>query len=119
MAYHNWLGKRGEQVAAEYLIGRDFQILERNKRIRGIEVDIIAKDGDELVFVEVKTRTDNLLSLDRLFSKAQRNRIISAANWYVQEREIDADVRFDVVFVTFSGKNYEVEHIEDAFHPQW
>ncbi len=119
MAYHNWLGQRGEQIAADYLQAGSFLILERNKRIHGIEVDIIAKDGNELVFVEVKTRTDNLLSLDRLFPKNQRSRIISAANWYVQEREIDLDVRFDIVFVTFSGKNYEVEHIKDAFHPQW
>ena len=56
MAKHNELGKKGEEIAAQYLSEKGYEILERNWRNRHKEIDIIAKDGNELVIVEVKTR---------------------------------------------------------------
>lgn len=59
MALHNELGQAGENAACQYLIERDYHIVERNWRCHPLEVDIIADDWGELVFVEVKTRSDD------------------------------------------------------------
>jgi len=56
MAKHNEFGKQGEELAAQFLMEKGYEILERNWRNRHKEIDIIAKDGEELVIVEVKTR---------------------------------------------------------------
>ncbi|MBF1070821.1 MAG: YraN family protein, partial [Prevotellaceae bacterium] len=59
MALHNELGRAGENAACQYLIERDYHIVERNWRCHPLEVDIIADDWGELVFVEVKTSSDD------------------------------------------------------------
>jgi putative endonuclease len=119
VATHNLTGQIGEQLAADYLQKNGYLIIERNLRVYGIEVDIIAQKQYILVFVEVKTRTNNLLPIDRLFPKQQRERIIRAANFYVQKNSLDVDVRFDVIFIQKQRDQYTIEHIENAFYPQW
>jgi len=116
---HLCLGERGEDIAAEYLLKKGYIIIEQNWRLRHKELDIIAVDDNELVAVEVKTRTepvldDPILSINR---KKQRN-LISAAHAYVRINRISMDVRFDVIWirVDISGRA-SIEHIKDAFIP--
>ncbi len=119
MAYHNYLGKKGEQQAVNYLTANGYRILERNIRIYGVEVDIIATDEKNLIFVEVKTRTNNLVPFDKLLSKAQRQRLVKAADFYVRSKQLDLDVRFDFIFVSHKNHKFVIEHYPDAFHPTW
>ena len=116
---HLCLGARGEDIAAEYLLKKGYLILEKNWRLKHKELDIIAIDENEIVAVEVKTRTepvldDPVMSINR---KKQRN-LISAAHAYVRINHILLDVRFDVIWirVDVSGRA-SVEHIQDAFFP--
>ena len=61
MARHNSLGKWGEQVVADYLVAGGYDIVERNWRLNHLEIDIIATKGDEIAFVEVKSRSDDAI----------------------------------------------------------
>lgn len=118
MAQHNETGKIGEEIAAEYLQKKGFKVIERNWRIEKWEVDIIAEDKDERVFVEVKTRfsEDYGNPADAVTKKKQRY-LINAANLYAQQNNYDGRMRFDVVCVYLEkGKKALVEHMEEAFY---
>ena len=112
------LGARGEALAAKELKRRGYQILERRWRCRFGEIDIVAKDGDTVVVVEVKTRTrnDHFSPVDAVDAKKQR-KLIQLAHAYVRARlPDDATVRFDVVGITKApGKRPILEHIPNAF----
>ncbi|MBK7384124.1 MAG: YraN family protein [Flavobacteriales bacterium] len=119
MAEHNLIGAQGEQLACRYLEEHGFEIVERNWRYGRHEIDIIAKQGAELVFVEVKTRsTDQHGEPEEAVKKGKRGRVIKAANAYVQATGADLRVRFDIVSIILhpSGKPY-IHHIPDAFYP--
>ena len=118
MAAHNDFGKQGEELAAQYLIGKGYEILERNWRNIHKEIDIIAKDGETLVIVEVKTRqTDEYGNPDVAVTKQKQWRLISAANAYVFQNKLDINTRFDIVSIIFKSGEAVIEHIEDAFLP--
>jgi len=112
------LGNRGEEAAARYLSGRGLRILERGYRARCGEIDLIAREGEELVFVEVKTR-HSLRFGDPLeaVTETKRRRIIRAASLYLQSTgSWDSPCRFDLVAVRFGpGGAEEVEHVRAAF----
>jgi len=112
------LGIRGEETAAKHLSGKGFRILERGYRARFGEIDIIARDGEELVFVEVKARQsrgcgDPLESI----TAAKRRRILRAASLYLQSTGAwDSPCRFDIVAIRIGpGGEEEVEHLRSAF----
>lgn len=115
MAKHNDTGKWGENVAADYLASLGYAIADRNWRCGHYELDIVAYKGARIVFVEVKTRTndddDPLEAVDR--NKAMR--LIRAANVYVNALNIDHEIQFDIIAVNGSSTDYTVEHIADAF----
>lgn len=118
MARHNDIGKIGEEIAAKHLQDKGFKILARNWRIEKWEVDIIAEDKEEHVFVEVKTRfsEDYGNPADAVTKKKQRY-LISAANLYAHQNNYEGKMRFDVVCVYLEkGKKAIVEHIEEAFY---
>ena len=118
MAEHNELGKAGEDIAAEFLRKIGYQIRTRNYRFKHLEVDIIAQDKDELVIVEVKTRTSGYLAEAGLtVSKNKQKGVIKAANNYIIENEIDLECRFDIITVILNSKGKEIEHIKGAFYP--
>lgn len=120
MAQHNLLGKKGEMLAARYLLGKGYAILEYNWRCGHKEIDLIAMQRDVLVFVEVKSRaTDAFGDAADAVTPAKISRLISAAEVYVQRKKIDLDVRFDIVTVVGDGEAHTIEHIEDAFYPTW
>ena len=118
MAKHNDFGKLGEELAVNYLIGKDYEILERNWRNIHKEIDIIAKDGTDLVIVEVKTRqSDEYGNPDVAVTKQKQWRLISAANAYVFQNRLDINTRFDIISIIFKDGEPVIEHIEDAFLP--
>lgn len=117
MAAHNELGHWGEDVAADYLRRKGYTIVERDWRSGHYDLDIIACDGETLVFVEVKTRSNRMFSDPETAVGYQKIRNLQqAANHYVKYRHIDLPIRFDIITVVGAmGDTPEVEHIEDAF----
>lgn len=114
------VGKRGEAIAASYLEERGYQILEQNWRCGRAEIDIIAKEGETLVFIEVKARqTSRYGQPARFFKTQQRDRIASAAGSYMEKTGHDWALRFDLISVVFSvdAAAPQIEHIPDAFFP--
>lgn len=106
------LGLRGESKACRYLKRRGYKILKRNWRNPFGEVDVIARKGEDIVFIEVKTRlSDNYGLPNEAVDKRRRERYRQAANFYFLNREINCVVRFDIIEV-FKGK---INHLENAF----
>lgn len=118
MAEHNELGKQGEELAAEYLAAKGYTILETNWRKARYEIDLIARNNQTIVVVEVKTRSGNYFGDPEIFVTRQKQKqIIKAANAYINQHNIDEEVRFDIISVIYTGKNPVVKHISDAFYP--
>ena len=120
MAEHIDFGKLGEELAVDYLVGKGYEILERNWRNIHKEIDIIAKDGKFLVVVEVKTRqTDEYGNPDIAVTKKKQRMLIAAANAYIFKNRLDVETRFDIISIVFKDGEPVIEHIEDAFLPHW
>ncbi len=118
MAQHNELGIKGEEEAERYLKAEGYKIIEKNWRMHGYEVDIIAQTDDYIVFVEVKTRTTAMYGNPEDFvNKSRQKRLIAAANIYLNYFEIDTPPRFDIIGLVWDGKKFHIEHIDDAFLP--
>jgi putative endonuclease len=110
------LGTEGEEAAARFLKKKGYKIVSRNFKSPVGEVDIIAEDGDTLVFVEVKTRTDD--SFGHPFEavtgrKQEKLRKVALSYLKYSRREVAS--RFDVLSVEAKGDGYTIEHIKDAF----
>ena len=119
MATHNELGALGEQIAVDYLIERGYQIIERSWSNGHKEIDIVAKDGDTIVIVEVKTRRSTyLVEPETAVDVFKQRNLIWAANSFVNRFQYDNDVRFDIISIVIDRNNEKrIEHIEDAFYP--
>jgi putative endonuclease len=117
MSKHLELGKKGEDLATAYLQKKGYQILERNYRFKHLEIDVICQDKDELVIVEVKTRTTNKLGAPEQISISKQKQIIRATNHYVQERNCELEIRMDVIGIILNQYEEQVIHIEGAYVP--
>lgn len=116
MAQHNETGKEGEAMAAKYLIRKGYQILATNYRYLKSEIDLIAQRDKTITFVEVKTRTNAFFQEPELsVTRSKQRQITKGANQYIQEHELDLDIRFDIIAITLFGS--KINHIEDAFYP--
>ncbi|HUI33494.1 MAG: YraN family protein [Dysgonamonadaceae bacterium] len=116
MAEHNELGKQGEIAAANFLRKKGYKVLKQNWRMYRHEIDIVAEDGEFIVFVEVKTRTSRQWGNPEDFiGKNKIRRIVEAADLYLQIKDIDKPARFDIISSVWNGKNFDIEHIDDAF----
>jgi putative endonuclease len=117
MALHNELGKWGEDVAASYLERLGYTILERDWKSGHRDLDIIAREGDIVVFVEVKTRRNRDFTDPEMAVDYQKIRHLQqAANHYIKFRHIDNDIRFDIITVVGTmNETPSIEHIKDAF----
>lgn len=112
------LGRSGEEKAAKFLKRLGFKILRRNYRCRLGEIDIIAKDRNELVFVEVKTRSSASHGLPaQAVNKRKQGQIIKAAQTFLMETSLhDHPARFDVVAIQVGREEKtEINHIRNAF----
>ena len=111
------LGKKGEALAASYLIKRGYLILHRNYRYLKAEIDIIARWQNLLVIVEVKTRHEHFYEEISEAIKSKKKRLmVLAADHFVNENEMDVEVRFDIVSVIIKSQGFHIEHLQDAFY---
>lgn len=119
MAQHNDLGKRGEQLASEYLVAKGYEILDENWCYGKAEVDLIAYINKQIIFVEVKTRTSVGFGQPEDFVSIAKQRLLeTAANEYIEIMNHQGEVRFDIISVLFDkNNNTTIHHIEDAFWP--
>lgn len=111
------IGKLGEQLAADYLEKAGYRILQRNYRCRFGEIDIIAKEGDTIVFVEVKSRrSDNYGAPQFAVGIEKQRRISKISLYYIQTNRLESfNARYDVVAVIMRSGNWHVELFKDAF----
>ena len=121
MSHNSDIGNKGEEIAAEYLSNLGYIILERNWRYGRAEIDLIAKNEDILVFVEVKTRSSDAFGKPEEFiSDRQQEFIFTAAQRYMEQIDYDWEIRFDSVSILvkekFQWKDYELKHIKDVYH---
>ncbi|MFA5088422.1 MAG: YraN family protein [Candidatus Omnitrophota bacterium] len=121
MTAKNPLGQYGENLAESFLIANGYQILERNFRVKLGEIDIIARDGDTLCFVEVKTRrSEKAGSPFEAVSRFKQAKLAQVALIYINKNNLGRHkARFDVVAVTpgsGAGNENKVEIIRDAFN---
>jgi len=120
MAFHNQLGKAGEELACDYLITQGFTIRETNWRVGKLEIDIVAhKPGtDKLHIVEVKTRaSDEHYDPMRAITAVKKRNLVAAANAYVRYSHVQMAVQYDVVIVVGRGPDFKFQYIPNAFQP--
>lgn len=109
-------GRRAEDLAARYLGRHGLEEIARNVRCRAGEIDLIMRDGDTLVFVEVRyRRSDRFGSAAETVGPAKRRRLVLAAQYYLQGRRSTSPARFDVVAVGPGDPAARIEWITDAF----
>jgi putative endonuclease len=117
MAKHNELGKKGEQLAVDFLLKNNYEIVERNYRFDKAEVDIIAKKDSILAIVEVKTRSTVDFGNPQDFVKPKQiQRLVKAVDEYVTVNGLDVEVRFDIIAIVKEGGRFNIEHLENAFY---
>lgn len=110
-------GRRAEEIAVEYLISQGVPITERRWRVGRLELDIISQQGDEMVFIEVKSRLGKYENPEDAITAEKIKRIVRAADAYLKSQEHDFYARFDVVLVEGDERNHTVSYIKDAFYP--
>lgn len=116
MATHNELGEKGEELAVEFLQKNNYKILDRNWRFKKAEVDIIAQKKDILAVVEVKTRSSNYFGNPQDFVNPKKIQLlVEAMNEYVISKDLDVEVRFDIIAILKNQHTFKIEHLEDAF----
>jgi putative endonuclease len=117
MADHNELGKLGEELAVEFLQKDGYTILETNWTFQKAEIDVIAQKENILAIVEVKTRSSLDFGLPQDFVKPKKIQLlVKAVNEYVISKDMDIDVRFDIIAIHKEGKSFVIEHLVDAFY---
>lgn len=115
------LGKKGEEVALRFLKKKGYRTIEKNYVCKMGEMDIIAREKDTLVFIEVKTRTSTFFGPPQLAVNSSKQRQLSkvALNYLKEKKLEDVKARFDVVAILLSQKREEIELIRDAFELQY
>jgi putative endonuclease len=111
------LGRRGEELAARHLMAKGYEMVARNWRCSAGELDLVARDGDSLAFVEVRTRRGRALGTpEESITLAKKVRLVDLAETYVQEHGWVGDYRIDVVAIELDGQGrlLRVDHYENA-----
>lgn len=112
------LGRSGEDAAVAYLKRKKFLVVERGFRFHRGEIDIIAYDGDSLVFIEVKTRRDKMFGLpEESVTPAKQAQLRRVAEAYLMLNNLcQVPCRFDILSVSYDeNKGYTIRHLENAF----
>lgn len=111
------LGERGENVAAKFLTNAGYKILQRNFRSKVGEIDIVARQGRTLVFVEVKTRTDDQVRPEDQVNAEKQHQVTKAADVYLSRFGMpQPPARFDVIAILWpDGREPIIRHHENAF----
>ena len=111
------LGREGELIAEKYLRKKGYKLVERNFRCPLGELDLIVLDRRVIVFVEVKTRSDDRFGVPlESVHRHKQQRMIKAALFFLSRHRLHhRDARFDVIGISFAGREPMVRHIENAF----
>lgn len=111
------IGNLGENIATNYLKQKGYVILDRNFESRQGEIDIIALDKKEIVFIEVKTRTSNKFGApSEAVNKVKQKHMLQTIKYYLYIRNLsDEFIRIDVIEVYIKDNEYKVNHIKQAF----
>ena len=111
------LGKEGEARAADYLRQHGLTLLEQNFKTRFAEIDIIARDGEYICFVEVKTRSSLAKGIPaEAVTRSKQQKIIQAAQFFLKKQKLfHQRFRFDVMDVRFINNQWQIRHIPHAF----
>lgn len=116
MAKHNELGALGEDLAVEELEKNGYEIVERNWRYKKAEIDIIARKNEVLAIVEVKTRSSDYFGDPQDFVNQKKIKLlVEAVNEYVVSKDLEVEVRFDIIAIIINQNKLTLEHLEDAF----
>ncbi len=117
MARHNKIGEMAENLAADYLERKGYKLLERNWRFSRAEIDLIAMDGEILVFIEVKSLGSDVFNRPEVSITSYKQALImDAATQYMQQIGHEWEIRFDVISMILNeGELMEIEHFQDAF----
>jgi len=116
MAKHNELGELGEDLAVEELEKNGYEIVERNWRFKKAEIDIIARKNEVLAIVEVKTRSSDYFGDPQDFVNTKKIKmLVEAVNEYVNSKDLEVEVRFDIMAIIINQNKLTIEHLEDAF----
>ena len=108
------LGKFGENQARKYLESEGYEILHQNWRRKYLEVDLIVKKKNNIIFVEVKTRDSKIGNLDEVISRQKEQTLIRALNVYMSEVEADMYCQIDLVLIKNLNNSFEIEHLQNA-----
>lgn len=116
MYYKQETGKSGEDIAVEYLEKKGYTIMERNFKCNQGEIDIIAIDKQEIVFVEVKTRSNKNYGLaSEAVNKQKKKHLVGAIKYYIYVRNLENDfIRIDVIEIYINAKKAYINHIKQA-----
>lgn len=118
MAQHNDFGTLGEDIAVDFLRRKGYILLDRNWRSGHKEIDIVAMQGDTVVFVEVKARANILYgNPEDAVTRRKMHLLVLAADAYLRCNALDNEVRFDVITVTGTVQKPYIRHYEQAFRP--
>ena len=117
MAEHNDFGNLAEDLAVEYLEKKNYRIIARNFRYQKAEIDIVAEFDDLIVVTEVKARSYNtLIEPQAAVTKKKIKSIVMCTDFFMQDRTIDKEVRFDIITVLPDEKGVlQLTHFQDAF----
>jgi len=119
MSESNELGKQGEEIATAYLLKQGYLILDINWRAGRNEIDLIAKDKDFLVIIEVKSRrSDTFMEPEEAVTKEKQQALIRAANAYIYQKNISLETRFDIISIIHNKNETRINHLKDAFYPR-
>lgn len=119
MANHNKIGHFGEEIAYNYLLNNDYQILAKNWRWGKAEIDLIAQWNNTLVFVEVKTLTHTQFGYPEQSVHPQKQALLyQAASEYLYQIQHEEEFRFDIISIVLEPQ-IEIKHFIDAFFPDW
>lgn len=119
MAEHNVTGNWGEEQAREYLISRGYAITAMNLRWAGVEIDILAGEGTDIVFVEVKTRENGVIDPATAVDDRKLRRLCRAADSYIRHYDIPGNPRIDLICITGTPAIgvQRLDHYPDIYLP--
>lgn len=116
MDWKHLIGSEGESTAARYLKHQGYTVVGQNYSCRYGEIDLIARKGPYIVFVEVKTRKDESFAAAREFvTPAKQERVRKTAMLWLQQNDVDLQPRFDVIEIVGQGRRQTIRHMENAF----
>ncbi|MGO4918646.1 YraN family protein [Maribacter spongiicola] len=117
MGKHNEFGKEGEEIAVNHLKKNGYAIKYKNYRYLKAEIDIIARKGDTLAIVEVRSRSsDYIENIAETVTPKKIKLLVMAADHYVTDNNLDVEIRFDIITILKNKSRLELEHLESAFY---